>query len=33
MAGEQVVFAFSFHNMLAPGRYDPSSRSPTAAAA
>ncbi len=23
-AGEQVVFAFSFHNMLAPGRYEPS---------
>jgi ABC-type sulfate/molybdate transport systems ATPase subunit len=23
-AGDQVVFAFSFHNMLAPGRYEPS---------
>ncbi len=22
-AGDQVVFAFSFHNMLAPGRYEP----------
>jgi ABC-2 type transport system ATP-binding protein len=22
-AGEQAVFAFSFHNMLAPGRYEP----------
>jgi hypothetical protein len=23
-AGDQAVFAFSFHNMLAPGRYVPS---------
>jgi ABC-type polysaccharide/polyol phosphate transport system ATPase subunit len=23
-AGEQAVFSFSFHNMLAPGRYEPS---------
>jgi ABC-2 type transport system ATP-binding protein len=23
VAGDQVVFAFSFHNMLAPGRYEP----------
>jgi ABC-type taurine transport system ATPase subunit len=22
-AGDQVIFAFSFHNMLAPGRYEP----------
>jgi len=22
-AGEEAVFAFSFHNMLAPGRYEP----------
>ncbi len=24
VAGDQAVFAFSFHNMLAPGRYEPS---------